>query len=329
MEKYILNLVADSKVNTAMYKAKNDVADVLETEGYNKINYTLYKSSKVKRIISIIKMYKKCSRIKSGIIIYQYPLGPNIDKLLINKFSKNKNIKLIGFIHDINSLQFGLDADDELENIKKFEGIIAHNSKMKLWLERQNVQCPIVTLNVFDYLSNTHINAKPSKNNIVFAGNLKKAGFLGKINSNIIFDVYGPEPLNEYPKCINYLGMLPPSKLCENISEKFGLIWDGNSIDSCDGIQGEYEKYNSPHKFSLYLSTGTPVIAWKDAAVSKFIKENKVGVVVSSLTNIDKILSHVTEKDYFEMKENAELIGRKIKNGYYTKNAVKKILNLV
>ena len=60
------------------------------------------------------------------------------------------------------------------------------------------------------------------------------------------------------------------------MDQNFGLVWDGTSLDGCNGRYGEYLKFNNPHKTSLYLSCGIPVIIWKEAALADFVEEHKV-----------------------------------------------------
>ncbi|NRO11242.1 Beta-1,6-galactofuranosyltransferase WbbI [Lactobacillus helveticus] len=55
---------------------------------------------------------------------------------------------------------------------------------------------------------------------------------------------------------------------------------------------GNYLRYNDPHKLSLYLASGIPVIIWKKAAEAKFVEENKVGITVDSLEDYRRYLSH-------------------------------------
>lgn len=205
MEKYVLNLTSNKKENTAMYKAKNDVAKILVNNGFKNIDYVLYNNSKIRRIFSILRTYVRCSKVTSGIVVYQYPLGPNIDKLLLSKFYKNRNIKVIGLVHDINSIQFSKSTAEDLANLKRFDGIIAHNKKMESWLRNNGINTPIYSIKVFDYLTSINPN-KEIQNRILFAGNLVKASFLTKLNTKIKFDVYGPNPSKYYPDCVDYKG---------------------------------------------------------------------------------------------------------------------------
>ena len=96
-------------------------------------------------------------------------------------------------------------------------------------------------------------------------------------------------------------------------------------MDTCDGKYGNYLRYNAPHKTSLYLSTGIPVIIWKKAALADFIVEHCVGMTVDSLEELDDVLTNITADDYKKMKLNAIKLARQIRSGYYSTQAVKAI----
>ena len=138
-------------------------------------------------------------------------------------------------------------------------------------------------------------------------------------------NIYGPNKLDSYPESIRYCGQYTPEELPKHLTEDFGLIWDGNSIETCSGTFGEYLKYNNPHKTSLYLSTGIPVIIWDQAALAPLIKESGVGICISSLTELDSVLLSLTNEQYQLMKRKAEKLGQKLRKGYYTKHALTKL----
>lgn len=54
----------------------------------------------------------------------------------------------------------------------------------------------------------------------------------------------------------------------EESPEHLQGVWDGDSVDTCAGNTGAYLRYNNPHKTSLYLACGMPVIVWKEAAIA-------------------------------------------------------------
>ena len=53
----------------------------------------------------------------------------------------------------------------------------------------------------------------------------------------------------------------------------WGLVWDGNSIDTCSGNFGEYLRLNAPFKFSLYLAAKRPVVVWRESAMAEYVRK--------------------------------------------------------
>ncbi|MBO7661553.1 MAG: galactofuranosyltransferase, partial [Bacteroidaceae bacterium] len=65
-----------------------------------------------------------------------------------------------------------------------------------------------------------------------------------------------------------------------------------------------------------------PVIIWKQAALAPFILENKCGIAVDSLRDINSTLAHLTDAEYKEMQENARRVGTLISQGHFTQTAL-------
>ena len=104
----------------------------------------------------------------------------------------------------------------------------------------------------------------------------------------------------------------------------FGLVWDGDSSDTCSGMYGEYLKINNPHKASLYLASNFPIIVWRQSALADFVRNNNCGILVNSLFEILESLESMSEDEYQELVKNSKRIGEKIRQGYYLKAALEK-----
>ena len=85
---------------------------------------------------------------------------------------------------------------------------------------------------------------------------------------------------------------------------------------------GKYLKYNNPHKTSLYLASGIPVIIWKEAAMADLINEKQVGLVVDSLEDISDKFRKLQEEEYTKLKKNAEKLGKQLRTGAMLKTAI-------
>ncbi len=82
-------------------------------------------------------------------------------------------------------------------------------------------------------------------------------------------------------------------------------------------------------KISLYLASNMPVIVWKESALADYVCKNKLGFAVASLDEIAKQIRTLSSRDYKTMCESARHEGEKLRNGYYTKQALQKAIHLI
>ncbi|PGR03776.1 sugar transferase [Priestia megaterium] len=330
MNKYYIEILVE-KANHAGSKARDDVALFLEdSEVTNQVfDREISKFEKVLFTKTNIKDKLKKTKPKDMIII-SYPLffrKVYTDYLI--KVIKNKKLSSVLLIHDIESLRQNFNKkqiDEEIQLINNFDILISHNQSMTNWLIEKGVTSHIIDLQLFDYYNTTPIKESLLKDSgVIFAGNLGKSKFLSKISEmkNKI-NLYGPNPQENYSKNTNYLGSFSPNQLPLFMEGSYGLIWDGDSSEECRGISGNYLKYNNPHKTSLYLSCGIPVVIWRKAALAPFIQRNNLGLCVDSLKEMDQLLSSITDEEYRNMKLNAVEIANKVRTGFFIKEAIKK-----
>ena len=117
--------------------------------------------------------------------------------------------------------------------------------------------------------------------------------------------------------------------MISNLKGKYGLVWDGDSLDTCSGLTGEYLKINNPHKLSLYLAVGLPVIIWEKAAEAEFVLKENVGVTVKSLYELPQRLATVSYNDYNIMKNNVRIVGERLRRGEYMMEAIRKAEKII
>ena len=250
------------------------------------------------------------------------------------KAAKTKNVKFFCVIHDLESLRTGAKDQEavlrEADNLNQYDCVIAHNEDMKQWLKNHQVKTKIISLEIFDYLypaNNRNRSLRHNgegRNTIVFAGNLRKSKFiyeLGEVDE-WNFNVYGPgfESQGGLGKNVHWCGEYSPDEIVHYLDGAFGLIWDGERIDECDPNLGNYLKYNNPHKFSLYLAAGLPVIAPADSAIGKLISNLNIGLLVPDLHKLNEI--RIDEDTYQEMKQNVGKLTEDIRRGSFFKRAV-------
>lgn len=342
MNKYIIT-VENSQANNAGPKAKADVEQFLTETDYQTLPLKVTLDPEDKSLgAKLKKIYygkyyipKMLQQSQADVILLQYPIySAYLTNELFKAIKQKTKAKLYLLIHDIETLRlFGGDkaqSQAELALFKQADGIIAHNAKMRSWLEEQGVNVPIVDLGLFDYYNPTPlVEQRPFAKSVVFAGNLAKADFLKKAATlDFELTLFGPAPAKTYPEPLKYAGVYPPDELAKHFSQNFGLVWDGDSLLTCNGVFGEYMRYNDPHKVSLYLSSGLPVIMWKEAALADFIVMHNVGFVVESLTEVGDVLKQMTPEQYREMQQNTLALAQKLRQGHFIKTAVKKLDSL-
>ena len=337
-------------------KARNDVADTLIKEGWNPLRVSppvvkenVSYAERIRMGLVLMKDWRKVTRTvkEEDQILIQYPLEmyPKVAMLALRyiKQLKRKKVKIIILIHDIESLRTQDKKQKEwYQHAEKSflclaDDIIAHNKKMIGYLKKIGLYTRIHALEIFDYLveaeSIQKAETKENQNAVIIAGNLseEKAGYVYQLDQvNAEFRLYGPNLNTEAIGTgnITYKGSFPPDDLPRVLHGKFGLVWDGKSIDECGGEFGQYMQYNNPHKTSLYLASKLPVIVWEKAAIAEFIRENHLGIQVGSLREIPEKLAALTGETYDEMIQNVSAMGEKLRKGEMLRKVLREIENL-
>lgn len=327
MWQYINVDFVQSNSLTAGPKAREDVSKILYQLGYRLIKFVFSK----KRILATF--FSLCSALwrisyKSKILL-QYPVGNIYGSLIVLMILKLKRCDITILIHDVVSFRFnGKMSLCELLCFKLADNLIVHTENMKEILMSAINPKKMFVLNLFDYLVDILPPDKERNDkSIVFAGNLDKSPFVMFLKDTPLpFSLYGTLKCEEgiCNKRIKYNGVFQASDL-SGLRGAWGLVWDGDSLDSCTGMMGNYQKINAPHKLSLYIAAGIPVIIWKQSAERVFVEKNKIGFSVNSIWEIEGVLNNLTDRDYKEMVDNVNVISVKIRNGEMLLNVLSTI----
>lgn len=352
MKKYVIDIKQGEYFN-AGFKAKVDVDEILKKEGFDikflNIDCVSTMTDRVKNINSCFKQLKNVLREldNNSVLLFQYPIDLISYKFarLIRNVAKKKNIKTICLIHDINALHninkladlYYKKMKREIKFFDAFDYLISHNESMTSYLCSNGIdKNKIVNLGIFDYIIKDVPKINFSKiNKITIAGNLSKwkSGYIYLLkelkNKYYSFELFGSEFSDKKTKFVNYNGSFKSDEIPMHINFGFGLIWDGQSVDKISGSFGEYLKYNNPHKFSLCMATGIPVIVWKESALSSFVKRNKVGYSVNSLYELEDIFKNMSKEKYEDLQKNVKKIQKKVIHGRYLIDSVNKILKMM
>ena len=324
-----------TKDNHAGNKARDDINTILSEKKIEEIGSYEYREFRnwIEKILYlfnpkiIVKLIKLFS-IKNKKIIIQYPFYCNfiLQWILIRCVKNNKTCLII---HDVESLRdFGdWSEKKEVDLFNACWKIVVHNEKMKKALEKINVTTEMINLQLFDYLrDNTSVKQRVLGNELAFAGNLIKSKFLCQNldSMGLKINLYGPNYDENIinSKCVSYKGSFSPDEIPKSLEGSFGLIWDGNSVNTCDGEFGRYMKYNNPHKLSLYISAQMPVIVWEEAAIADFVLKEGIGFTIKELADISKKIENMSEDTYAMYISNLDRLQKKVVKGDYTKKAL-------
>ena len=338
----------DNNVKNAGNKARNDVEEIVKREGYQALVLSVdnwYEMSTLKAQLHKSKAFGQAlAQLKQGDeLLIQFPmLHHSFFTTHHVKKAQKKGVKVHFIIHDLEALRYVNVENFPLKHkiriqiqesglLGSADGIIAHNPIMKSVLVDKGVEADkIVSLGIFDYLiPNFQEKTGLTKNQpIIVAGNLaqEKAGYLYSLPEEPAYNLYGVG-FDESRALANetYFGSFLPDELPAALEGGFGLVWDGDSAETCSGVFGEYLRYNNSHKASLYLAAGFPVVVWEESALAHFVIDKQCGLAVSSLSDLKENLDTLSEEQYKEMLENAKQIGSRLRQGQYLRVALSKL----
>jgi hypothetical protein len=339
MSKYQFYISFNDKRNTASSKAIDDCTQILVQSGYKNYNLTIDGSRGFYLGNILLQVLKLIFNIEAhSIVAIQYPLlsGNKVFKYII-ALLRIKKVRFFCIVHDLDDLRYGRpdnqNGGTEIQLLNCYDAIVVHNEVMKDWLNSNGVKVPMVSLTVFDYLTASEVRhpaplSRVELQTIVFAGNLSKSNFLYKLGglSHWHLKVYGPNYETEKGAVVDNLhwkGSFSPEEILVEMDGAFGLIWDGEHVDQLDDRFGNYLRYNNPHKLSLYLAAGLPVIAPRQSAIASLIKSQGIGMLVDSLVELkDLQISAAQHRSY---RQNVLKLSVKIRTGYYLNNAISEV----
>lgn len=340
----------DNNVKNAGNKARNDVEEIVKREGYQALVLSVdnwYNMSIIKAQIHKAKSFSQSlNRLNKGDeLLIQFPmLHHSFFTTLLVKKARKRGVKIQFIIHDLDALRFMNSQAAPLKQRVRMkiqesgllgvaDGIIAHNPIMKSVLVDKGIaEDKIVSLGIFDYLiPNFQEKTGLTKNQpIIVAGNLahEKAGYLYSLPAEPAYNLYGVG-FDESRALENetYFGSFLPDELPAALKGGFGLVWDGDSSETCSGVFGEYLRYNNSHKASLYLASGFPLVVWKESALSTFVLDNHCGIEVDSLSELPEKIKSLSNEEYQKLVSCSQEIGKNIRAGYYLKTALKNLIN--
>lgn len=326
--------------NSSGFKAKTDNELILNGLGGGilGLQQTHYTNKCAQFAVGLTSALKAAASLRHGdILVLQYPLKKYFSFLC--RAAHRRGAHVVTVIHDLGSMRRRrLTPEKEISRLSNADYVIASNEVMRQWLNDHGIQRPTGALGLFDFISPARLpgKSKPAESPVVvYAGALgmRKNAFLlkmpemaGQFTLRVFGNAEGLPGLNE-TKSVDVRGFLAADKFVDTAPGDFGLVWDGDSLDSCTGSFGEYLRWNSPHKASFYLRAGMPLIVWSRSALAPLINELKAGIAVDSLNELPARLASMSADDYAAMSDAARHVACRLQNGGFFTEALKQAIN--
>jgi hypothetical protein len=251
--------------------------------GWGNLNHAW---SKIARWINCYRLAAKVGA--NDIVFFHFPYHARMHQKLQTLLKQKATT--VALVIDIDGLRDKAPQvlAKELEQLAAFKIIVAHNEAMQQYLQKKLPANKVLTIHLFDYVISTLPNANTTVlHSICFAGNLQKSGFVQQLQHwpKLQWHLYG----NGHTATgthIEHHGTFSPANLPALLQGFWGLVWDGNSTQEAS----DYLTYNSPHKLSLYLAAGKPLIVWEQSAVAQWVATTQTGILVK---NFDEIPSAI------------------------------------
>lgn len=308
----------------ATFKARKDVSLFAEAIGLRRLSIYRYDSA----YESSEAIHARIDGITAGVqagdtVYYQFPTynGIRFEKFFVEHM-RARGTHIIAVVHDIEFLRFpSVTTFDEIKYLNDFNVVIVHNQHMADILKANGLHVATVNLSIFDYHVNGKIISRETiKKQIVVAGSLNKSVYLKDWQDSIKILAYGLKPEFLVSDQVSYQGALSPDEIVTHLPSGFGLAWDTNS-DSYENSEA-YAKYNNPHKVSLYIASGLPVIVKKGTAIASVISKYKLGLVVASLHEVADMIDKLQPSELTEMIVRVDHFRQLLTTGYFTKRAI-------
>ncbi|MDF2809086.1 MAG: beta,6-galactofuranosyltransferase [Microvirga sp.] len=274
-------------------KAKLDVYRILSENGF--ISSNLKICEKVPQINRILELMRLLALPRTTDVVFQFPNYNRFNKFA--SFLTSLRHRVLFVVHDVDSIR-DVPNHQSLSILKRSHGCIVSGN---LWrtAEMQALDLRVQPLECWDYLTSAPATGEWSP-----AGKVLYAGSLSADKAAWLYDDRRQLPL--YLAGVNYdlsrkleadVFLGPFSSDCPSFPAdvSWGVVWDGDSPFELAGKAGHYQWFNQPHKFSMYIAIGLPIICCKAAAMAQVVEKYGVGLCVDSLDDVPAAIAAVQQ----------------------------------
>ena len=347
---YYVREVDDLKKLHAGPKARKDFESICMQMGFAHIDVDISQSGKAQGSSGKLSLHRYRAKkwaeellsLRNAVIFVNFPLLNHslFHWTWMKKFEQN-NCRLVLLVHDLNILRPGYDSAmglssrirfslEEKSMLKRATKVIVHNKKMKsAIIDRCGIpEEKFVELECFDYLAlDDFVEHRSVHDPIVIAGNLsaEKSDYIYQLIPRKPVALYGASLDGEIGKNVSYVGGFAPDVLPGKLVGSFGLVWDGPSVHSCKGVFGDYLRFNNPHKTSLYISAGLPVLVWEEAAIADFVTKHRIGIAGRSVDELIEKAMDTSEEEYSCMLRRVQQFALLVRQGWFSERAIREV----
>lgn len=329
--RHVLLLDARSNRKNAGPKARLDTAHFLRANGFHICHVPTSRSRYWQRLIQFFLRRFDWVGLQTGDVVWcQFPVDRCTQTVLEN--ARNRGLQTVAFVHDIEGLKRdpvdGHLVTEEAHKLRQFTAVMGLNRRIGELLQSHGVLVHS-NLHMWDYLCEPPSAPGGTLNKrIVFAGSLayEKSKFIYALDSipNVPLELYGEglDPQRKLASHVRYCGSFAPDSPPFRADGALGLVWDGDQTQTCSGDFGIYLRFNTPHKTSMYLASGLPVVVWRQAAIAPLVAEHQAGLLIDSLEELQPLLGSLSDAQYAELAISAGRLGAKIRSGHFIQTAV-------
>lgn len=282
----------------------------------------------------------RCRDVRGGVVFLQYLFFAASVSMPLLRFLKKRDNLIITLFHDMDSSRGQTSRKQvrmERQALEESTYAIIPTPEMAGRLAALGIRLPKHSiLGFFDYL--TEDTAAPPADlrdvRLIFAGNFKKAGFLARLKDLPLSDsfqifLYGSRIDGIDRICANesikYKGTFEADRV-SGIEGNWGLVWDGDEIDTCSGAYGDYLRMNTPFKFSTYLAAGRPVVVWSQSAMARHVRERHLGICVDSLHEIPDRVAALSDEELREIAQGVQAASAEVRSAHKLSAALSEFL---
>ncbi|TCJ19296.1 hypothetical protein EPD60_02440 [Flaviaesturariibacter flavus] len=310
-----------------------DIERILVEDGWQPVAFGDQENfSGVAKIRRTIRMLRTLASLPRGAtLLLQWPVYAGQSRMLLRGLRRFRtDVRIICFLTDINGLK---DADPALleRELAVFRGLthfVAHNDTMRDWLLEKLPAARVATIDFFDFLAPWNAGERVPAPELCFAGNLEKSPFIARLGSlaGLRFHLYGAPAvfIPTAPNC-SYHGSFPPAVLPARVAGAYGLIWDGTEISKHGGALGTYARWISPHKMSLYILAGMPVVCHSGSAAARLAEKYGIGFGVDSLFELEARIAALPPEEYASMRDRMAALAPGIAAGDRLRAALREL----